>query len=460
MRGVLAGNAGFDRHRDRRILGGAVAQLSIIIPAPGPEGAVGLDGQHSSLVSADSGSLVHNLNRHRGILGGSAAKLAVVVPAPGPEGTVGLDGRGLILIPAHGGYAVHNLHRDVGILGGAAAQLSVTVPAPSPEGAVGFQNGCAAPAQVHSRRAVHDLHRLSGIRVGSVAQLSVIVAAPHPQGTISLDGGGVVGSQADAGYILQDLDGCGLIVFYRVKFFNFIELVSLTAVAQLAVDIFAPHPEGTIGLDRRHRMGVLVEGHIGHAVHDLHRLCLVYISIAVRFLRFSVVADMAVLIVAPHPQGAVGFNRRRIKAACPDRGHIVHHLHRRDMDVVLGGVVEVIAAANIDISAALGSQLAVVVAAPHPKGFVGLDGGADAVGNADGGHAVHHLHRYAGIISGSAAQLAADAAAPGPKGTAVIQIRGVGQTHGDGGGGGGFDVVCPRRRRQAQKKNQSKQEGG
>nr|GFD55919.1 hypothetical protein [Tanacetum cinerariifolium] len=74
---------------------GGATQLAKIIQAPGPNGAVGLEGQAKAGAGCHLHPVVGGAHLHRaGAAGGSAnAELAARVVAPGPEGAIGPHGQ-------------------------------------------------------------------------------------------------------------------------------------------------------------------------------------------------------------------------------------------------------------------------------------------------------------------------------------------------------------------------------
>src|SRR5690606_16259604 len=92
---------GADLLRARRLDGLAQPELAADVAAPGPQGAVVLDGEGG--FAADAGGGEDPVAGRADLAGlrdearfGVAAELAVGVVAPGPEGAVGLHGDGVV----------------------------------------------------------------------------------------------------------------------------------------------------------------------------------------------------------------------------------------------------------------------------------------------------------------------------------------------------------------------------
>ena len=84
------------RRRGRSIAGRAVAKLSVAIPSPGPDGAVGLERQAVGRAAGDRlharqvAELRLHLQGRRAVFGSNVvAELALVVDAPAPHRAVG-----------------------------------------------------------------------------------------------------------------------------------------------------------------------------------------------------------------------------------------------------------------------------------------------------------------------------------------------------------------------------------
>ena len=239
--GLAEGGAGAGLH-DGHVTGAAVAQLSILVVAPGPERTVGLDGQGVGPAGADGGDVAHYLNGGEAVGHGVAARrvgaqLAGQVGAPGPEGAVGLEGQGMGLAGGHGSDGVHDLHRSGLILGGADPQLSAAVGAPGPEGAVSLDGQGVGGPGIYGGHPVHDLGGggVDGVVLRPQAQLAGGVVAPGPEGTVGLHRQGVIASGGHAGDEVHDLYRGGA--------------VGAAAVPQLTHAAAAPGPEGAVGFE-------------------------------------------------------------------------------------------------------------------------------------------------------------------------------------------------------------------
>src|SRR5262249_38151785 len=91
-----------------------------------------------------------DLHRAEARRGGAIAELSVGVVAPAPEGAIGRTRAGVV--PAEGGLAdpgePADLHRTVALReAGAIADLPVSVSAPAPEGAVGLARASVGISQ-------------------------------------------------------------------------------------------------------------------------------------------------------------------------------------------------------------------------------------------------------------------------------------------------------------------------
>ncbi|BDF68828.1 hypothetical protein CE91St43_28000 [Oscillospiraceae bacterium] len=159
-----------------------------------------------------------------GVVGlpGGGAHLAVGVVAPGQDGAVGPQGQGVAAAGGdgrHGGLCGGGAvgdgggigHIDVQLVGGGAqAQLAPVVAAPGVEGAVGGQRHAEAVArgdvhdvlEVAAAGGIADLdgHILIEGGVGvAVAQLAVAIVAPGPDGAVGLQGQGVLAAVDNLG---------------------------------------------------------------------------------------------------------------------------------------------------------------------------------------------------------------------------------------------------------------------
>ena len=106
--GGRTGHGGGEEHLGGVGVGGvaglAAAQLTAGIGAPGPDGAVALQGQAESRPGGDGGDVGkrgtlagHDLDRSGAAGGLAVTQLTVVVPAPGPDGAVALEGQGEVV---------------------------------------------------------------------------------------------------------------------------------------------------------------------------------------------------------------------------------------------------------------------------------------------------------------------------------------------------------------------------
>ena len=190
---------GTDLHRGGCIDGGAVAKLAVGIDSPGPQAAIGLKGK-SGIGSGDEalaggfpggeGTDLHRCRVGAGICR-ALAQLTVGVGAPAPEGAIGFYGHGVggASSSQRPGGAYAYLHRGCARGGGAIAKLAAGIDAPSPQGAIGAHRHGMAAANAHGfpGRDAADLRR-HGLGTGKVvADLRVETIAPAPQSAVGTD---------------------------------------------------------------------------------------------------------------------------------------------------------------------------------------------------------------------------------------------------------------------------------
>ena len=119
--------------------GGAVAELAVAVVAPGPDGAVG--GERDAVVApgADGDDAVERAAaggqhqcRQRVIVGGAVAELAVVVAAPGPDAAGAVQRETVVLAGGHGADVgqAREQQRVGAVGGGAVTEGTVVVVAP------------------------------------------------------------------------------------------------------------------------------------------------------------------------------------------------------------------------------------------------------------------------------------------------------------------------------------------
>src|SRR6185437_11068188 len=145
------------------------------------------------------------------------------------------------------------------------------------------------------------------VRRGAVAQLAVGVQAPGPGRAVALDGKAVQAAVADVDDVRDAPDLHGR------------RAVRLGAVGELAVVVLAPGPYGAVAPERHAVVGARADhGHAGE-VPDLHRQKLVR--------ALGAVADLAVLIPAPRPHGAVRLDREAVVAAARDPDDVRDGVH-------------------------------------------------------------------------------------------------------------------------------------
>ena len=214
--------------------------------------------------------------------------------------------------------------------------------------------------------------------------------------------------------------------------------VPLAAVAQYAEVAAPPHPERPVPLHGGDGFPVVADADALHVFQHPYWVGLVGEVVPVRVVPLVVVADLAELVVPPHPEGAVFFDGGGADVARIDALHVLHHLHGGGLDVAVKAVVKA-GSADVELRLEADAQLAVVVAAPHPEGAVLLDGGGDAVADADGGHVLHHPDGHGGVLPGAVAQLSIVVAAPGPEVPLAVHQGGVADAHGERGRPAGLE---------------------
>ena len=218
----------------------------------------------------------------------------------------------------------------------------MVVVAPAPQRAVGLARAgvevpCGDLGHKGAKRA--HLHRRGLVARGAVTELALEVQAPAPERAVGLARAGVANPCGDLSH-----QGAKRAHLHRRG------LVARGAVAELAVDVAAPAPQRAVGLTRA---GVEAPcgdlGHKGAKRAHLHRRGLVD-DVAV--------AKLALEVLAPAPERAVGLARAGVANPCGDLSHQGAkraHLHRRGL--------------GADVAVA---ELAVGVAAPAPERAVGL----------------------------------------------------------------------------------------
>ena len=244
-------------HGHAPVLLAAVAQLAVVVAAPAQHHAVGADGEGVILAGGDGGHTAQIVGvgstlaledldgpGHAALaLAGAHAHLEEVVPAPGPDGTAvgvprrvhhlgalgqgqgvegaggdggdkGLLSKGTVSLREADGHSVVVLIGGGGIVpvgGIGIAQLAVGVVAGGVDLAVPAQHDqvLLAGGDGHDIGEVPDLARLGGRDLhlgghgagdgGAVAQLALVVPAPGPDGTVGAEGGGELPAHGHAG---------------------------------------------------------------------------------------------------------------------------------------------------------------------------------------------------------------------------------------------------------------------
>ena len=89
---------GADLGREGALGGAAIAELAVTIVSPGPEGAVGLDGEGEISIGGIGGlpvGISADLHGGGALGGGAITELAIAIAAPGPKGAILLDAEGM-----------------------------------------------------------------------------------------------------------------------------------------------------------------------------------------------------------------------------------------------------------------------------------------------------------------------------------------------------------------------------
>ena len=276
--------------------------------------------------------------------GGAGAQLAFGTTAPGIEGVVPDLGQGVGGTGGHADHigqtaAVSGHHpagHDAGGVGvhGAQAQLAAGIQAPSVGAAVVAQHQGVAIAGGDGHDVVHVATAViatqaDGVALalgGVVAQLAVVVAAPGVDDTGVAQGHGEVVAGGNLDNVLQAVDAAGTGVVEAVDQHRH-SAVGCGGVAQLAVGVIAPGVDVALG---GHGKAVVAAGGDVGDLHALGELDLDHIALAdlgsvvthTAGLKGRAVAQLAVLVVAPGPDGAVGLEGQ---GEVPSGGH---HGHR------------------------------------------------------------------------------------------------------------------------------------
>ena len=217
-------------HLDGRLLfRGVVDPQAAVQPvAPGPDRAVRLEG-HAVLVARHDRHDVREISYGPGaqhlhgcvtVGGGVVAELAVAVATPGPDRTVRLEGDAVVFsgvglneLPEKSGSAfADHLHGHASPGCGAVAKSSGTILAPSPHGTV--RQDCDrmlfAPGHPHDVAEKADVVRAVGLdgkqpmRGRVVAQTAVAVGAPSPEGIVGVERERMVITSGDGNDIPQE----------------------------------------------------------------------------------------------------------------------------------------------------------------------------------------------------------------------------------------------------------------
>ena len=193
-----------DRHRNRIrsvvVADRAIAQLAVVVPPPGPDRAVALQGQAVTVTGGEGDHPRQAADRHRGQAVSGAA--AVPVPPPGPDRAIALQGQAVIVTGGEGDHTrqAADLDRGYAASGAAITQLAVVVSPPGPDRAIALQGQAVRVAGGegdHTRQAA-DLHRGRAVGGAAIAQLAVLVIPPGPDCAVAVQGEGVMAARHHA----------------------------------------------------------------------------------------------------------------------------------------------------------------------------------------------------------------------------------------------------------------------
>ena len=241
----------------------AIGVAPVATIAAGPQGLVRLLEIGDRVVVA-AGIDLHHIggHLHRGVLVSrvAIAQLPVVVDAPGVQGTGAVQGEGMHVGAEHldddfaGKAATGTRHGDVGLVGRAIAQLAVAVVAPRIQGAVVLDrvvSGVALPACGNLRDAGEhrQLHKVVALIGVTQAELTItVVTAGVDRAIATQHQGAVVTLAAAVERQIHDrltgdrIAGIGAHVDRH-------GLIGRVAGAQLTVPVVAPAPQLTVLVD-------------------------------------------------------------------------------------------------------------------------------------------------------------------------------------------------------------------
>ena len=371
--GVGGSRDGQERRREA-----AVAQLAVVVEAPGEYKAVGSQGDAVTFAARDRGDgfsgqspAAHDRDRHRRVGRGAVAELTADVLAPRINPAGGSEGEALVgaardagdRLAGEGAGEVDG-HRNQGRGVGAVAQLAAAAIAPGIERAVGGerQRVIGAGGDLDDRLAGQDpgathRHRHGGKRVArAVAEVAEAVEAPGENLAVGGErvAGIIRGGDAHDGFAGEDArpvhgDGHGG--------------TDGGVVAELAGAVVAPGENLAVGGEREAVKGARGDG--GHGLAGEHARC-VHGDGDVGVVGRTV-AQLAAAALAPADEIAVGGEGDGVGAARGDgdEGAALEECRRvnrnRRARAVLRGV----------------AQFAVGVAAPRNGDAAGRTGGHD-----------------------------------------------------------------------------------
>ena len=236
---------GIHQHRYRAVLERADPQLARIVGAPGPQRAVSPDAQAVVIARAHQYPVrpVSHLHRRRAVLERADPQLTRIVGAPGPQRTVSPDAQAVVAASADPHPVGLGSHPGEGSLAFEAVdpQLAALVVPARPEltargkgETVALPGGHGSPAGTRTRPCRHSVLRPVGV-ARALAQLAVYIHAPRPQGSVGLDAHAVQSASAD-------VHPAGL----RSDLLRGVP-VSPVSQTQLALNVVTPGPQRAVG---------------------------------------------------------------------------------------------------------------------------------------------------------------------------------------------------------------------
>ena len=248
-----------------------------------------------------------------------------------------LDGRRVISAERYRSYVVHHLDRDAAVLCRSIPQLPINIPPPGPKRPILHDDPSMSKTERHRRNAVHHLDGNGAALSRTVSELPMRIVTPHPERPIALDCGGITRTTS----VITNAQRNGNNIVHYLNW-NIVAAVVSRPVAQLAMRIVAPHPERSVALDCGGMQ--IAERNADNIVHDL---C------GSESMRRShiLVANNALIVPTPHPKLPVIFDGSRIICSESNARYIVHKLVR---------IIVFFIARRI-------SELKFRVAAPDPK---------------------------------------------------------------------------------------------